>query len=56
MIEDCISLALGGNEAYARCMLNFRGIGTIYLTSGWASSWKRLGNEAKGLDFNNEYL
>ena len=29
MIEDCISLALGGNEAYARCMLDFRGIGRV---------------------------
>jgi hypothetical protein len=56
MIEDCISLALGGNEAYARCMLDFRGIGTIYLTPMWASSWKRLGNEVNGQDFNNKYL
>jgi len=56
MIEDCISLALGGNEAYARCMLDFRDIGTIYLTPMWASSWKRLENEAKGRDFNNKYL
>ncbi|AKB78789.1 hypothetical protein MSHOH_2306 [Methanosarcina horonobensis HB-1 = JCM 15518] len=56
MIEDCISLALGGNEAYARCMLEFRGMGTIYLTPMWASSWKRLENKAKGRDFNNKYL
>ncbi len=56
MIEDCISLALGGNEAYARCMLEFRGIGTIYLTPMWASSWKRLENKAQGRDFNNKYL
>ncbi len=56
MIEDCISLALGGNEAYARCMLEFRGMGTIYLTPMWASSWKRLENKAEGRDFNNKYL
>jgi hypothetical protein len=56
MIEDCISLALGGNEAYARCMLEFRGMGTIYLTPMWASSWKRLEIEAEGREFNNKYL
>ena len=56
LIEDCISLALGGNEAYARCMLEFRGRGTIYLTPMWASSWKRLENESEGRNFNNKYL
>ena len=56
MIEDCISLALGGNEAYARCMLEFRGMGTIYLTPMWASSWKRLENESEGRKFNDKYL
>jgi hypothetical protein len=56
MIEDCISLALGGNEAYASCMLEFRGMGTIYLTPMWASSWKKLENEAEGREFNNRYL
>jgi hypothetical protein len=56
LIEDCISLAIGGNEAYARCMLEFRGRGTIYLTPMWASSWKRLENESEGRNFNNKYL
>jgi hypothetical protein len=56
MIEDCISLALGGNDAYASCMLEFRGKGTIYLTPMWASSWKRLENEAEGQDSTNKYL
>jgi hypothetical protein len=56
MIEDCISLALGGNKAYTRCMLEFRGIGTIYLTPMWASSWKRLENDAEGRDSSNKYL
>jgi len=27
-----------------------------YLTPMWASSWKRLGNEVNGQDFNNKYL
>jgi hypothetical protein len=56
IIEDCISLALGGNEAYARATTKFQGMGTIYLTPMWASSWKRLGNEVNGQDFNNKYL
>jgi Protein of unknown function (DUF1638) len=56
MIEDCISLALGGNESYARCMLEFRGMGTIYLTPMWASSWKRLENEAEDKNSINGYL
>ena len=55
-IEDCISLALGGNEAYARAMTEFRGMGTIYLTPMWASSWKRLENENGSRDFNKHYL
>ncbi|MDQ1253563.1 MAG: hypothetical protein QG646_2735 [Euryarchaeota archaeon] len=57
MIEDCISLALGGNEAYARRMLEFRGMGTIYLTPMWASSWKRLENDgAEGRNSTDKYL
>lgn len=56
IIEDCISLSLGGNEAYARAMLEFRGIGTIYLTPMWASSWKLLENEGECRDFNNKFL
>jgi len=56
IIEDCISLSLGGNEAYARAMIEFRGMGTIYLTPMWASSWKRLENEGGSRDFNNSFL
>ena len=56
IIEDCISLSLGGNEAYARVMTDFRGMGTIYLTPMWASNWKRLENESGCKDFNNSFL
>lgn len=56
IIEDCISLALGGNEAYARTMAEFRGMGTIYLTPMWASSWKRLENETGSRELNKHYL
>lgn len=55
-IEDCISLALGGNDAYARTMAEFRGMGTIYLTPMWASSWKRLENDTGSRDFNKHFL
>ncbi len=56
IIEDCISAALGGNNAYARAMLACRGKGTIYLTPMWASSWKKLEKEAGSREFNCRYL
>ncbi|HOW14705.1 DUF1638 domain-containing protein [Methanosarcina sp.] len=55
-VEDCISAALGGNDAYARAMLEYRGKGTIYLTPMWASSWKSLEKESGSKDFNYRYL
>lgn len=56
IVEDCISAALGGNDAYASVMLEYRGEGTIYLTPMWASSWKRLEIESGSKDFNCRYL
>lgn len=52
IVEDCISLALGGNEAYVRAMTEFQGMGTIYMTPMWASSWKKREKEtgAQGFD------
>jgi hypothetical protein len=44
-VEDCISAALGGNDAYAETMLSNRGVGTIYLTPMWASSWDEIEND-----------
>jgi hypothetical protein len=41
-VEDCISAALGGNDAYARTLVNREGAGTFYLTPMWASSWEEL--------------
>ncbi|MDD3043240.1 MAG: DUF1638 domain-containing protein [Methanosarcinaceae archaeon] len=56
-VEDCISLALGGNEAYAEAMLACRGVGTIYLTPLWALNWKKMEEEAGGSpDLNKRYL
>jgi hypothetical protein len=56
IVEDCISAALGGNDAYVSVMLEYRGKGTIYLTPMWASSWKRLEIESGSRDFNYRYL
>lgn len=56
IVEDCISAALGGNDAYASVMLEYRGKGTIYLTPMWASSWKKLEIESGSKDFNCRYL
>jgi hypothetical protein len=38
-VEDCISAALGGNDGYARALVNGEGAGTFYLTPMWASNW-----------------
>ena len=38
IVEDCISAALGGNDVYARSLVN--GEGTFYLTPMWASNWE----------------
>jgi hypothetical protein len=41
-MEDCISVALGGNDAYAKTLTNCKDVGTIFLTPMWASGWKEL--------------
>ncbi|MDI9394837.1 MAG: DUF1638 domain-containing protein [Euryarchaeota archaeon] len=56
IIEDCISAALGGNDAYAGAMLACRGKGTIYLTPMWASSWKNLEKGSGSRDLSYRYL
>ncbi|WP_304364397.1 DUF1638 domain-containing protein [Methanosarcina sp. KYL-1] len=56
-LEDCISVAFGGNDAYAEAMLACRGTGAIYLTPMWASSWKLMENKGKkAVDFDSKYL
>ncbi len=45
IVEDCISVALGGNDAYARAIINSEGEGTFYLTSMWASGWEKFPKE-----------
>ncbi len=43
IVEDCISAVLGGNDAYARAMVNSEG--TFYLTPMWASGRMEIPNE-----------
>ncbi len=45
IVEDCISVAFGGNDAYARAMVGGDGIGTFYLTPMWASGWQEFPKE-----------
>ncbi len=45
IVEDCISVALGGNDAYARAMVNSEGEGTFYLTPMWASGRMEIPKE-----------
>ena len=44
-VEDCISAALGGNDVYARTLVNGEGEGTFYLTPMWASNWEEKPND-----------
>lgn len=56
-VEDCISAAFGGNDAYAEAMLTCRGTGAIYLTPMWASNWNRMEKEGRSsVDFDSKYL
>ena len=48
IVDDCISVALGGNDAYAEVMQSGNGTGMFYLTPMWASGWKEMKNESGG--------
>ncbi len=57
IVDDCISVALGGNDNYAEVMQSGNGTGMIYLTPMWASSWKEMRMESNGTsDFNERFL
>jgi hypothetical protein len=45
IVEDCISAALGGNDAYAKAMVDSEGEGTFYLTPMWASGRMEIPKE-----------
>jgi len=44
-IEDCIALALGGNENYDRTLAEHQDV-ALFMTPMWASNWKAMGEEA----------
>jgi hypothetical protein len=48
IVDDCISVALGGNDTYAEVMQSGNGTGMFYLTPMWASSWKEMKKESVG--------
>lgn len=57
IVDDCISVALGGNDNYAEVMQSGNGIGMIYLTPMWASSWKQMKTESNDTsNFNENFL
>lgn len=41
-VDDCISIALGGNRKYEEAFKACRGKGTLFFTPMWASSWKDM--------------
>ncbi len=43
-IEDCIALALGGNENYDRTLAEHQDA-ALFMTPMWASNWKAMGQE-----------
>lgn len=57
IVDDCISVALGGNDNYAEVMRSGNGTGMIYLTPMWASSWKEMRMESSDTsDVNMSFL
>lgn len=57
IVDDCISVALGGNDTYAEVMQSGNGTGMIYLTPMWASSWKQMRTKSNDTsDFNENFL
>src|SRR5512136_2898659 len=43
-VDDCISVALGGNRQYEETLSKFPGVG-IYFTPMWAFNWKEIDEE-----------
>lgn len=57
IVEDCISVALGGNDNYAKTMQTGTNTGMFYLTPMWAFNWKEMIKESVGsYDFNKSAL
>jgi len=47
-IDDCIALALGGNENYDRTLAEHQDV-ALFMTPMWASHWKAMGQEDAAL-------
>lgn len=47
-VDDCISVALGGNENYSEVLAKNQNV-AIFLTPMWASNWKTMGEEDAAL-------
>jgi hypothetical protein len=43
-IDDCIALALGGNENYDRTLAEHQDV-ALFMTPMWASNWRAMGDE-----------
>jgi hypothetical protein len=43
-IDDCIALALGGNENYDRALAEHQDV-ALFMTPMWASNWRAMGQE-----------
>ena len=43
-IDDCIALALGGNENYDRTLAEHQDV-ALFMTPMWASNWRTMGEE-----------
>ena len=57
IVDDCISVALGGNDIYAEVMQSGNGIGMFYLTPMWASSWGKMKTESSDIvNFDKSFL
>lgn len=57
IVDDCISVALGGNDNYAEVMQSGNGTGMMYLTPMWASNWKEMRMESNDTsDFNENFM
>lgn len=46
-VDDCISIALGGNRKYEEAFEACRGKGTLFFTPMWACNWKDVGAPGK---------
>ena len=52
-VEDCIALALGGNQPYTHFVNNERNI-VMFLTPMWAADWQTLSSEYKLLKIDHK--